>query len=181
LKWPAWIAGVLAAVATPIPQSQIGYTTMVYWLPVYLAGAGLGYWHHERMERLPLCRHKWMYALCAAALAAMALLRPLGSAFHYLYWLPAALILWVLGDGLSGAGKLAWWMKASFYLYSSHMVVQHYAVEIYLRLFGTGTVSYLLCHVLLPCVCAAVALLGAAIVRKLMPRVFELFTGMRSY
>ena len=180
LKWPALVAAVLAVTAVYIPRLGARYETMVYWLPVYLAGAYTAYWHRERFERIPQCSKGWMYPLLAILLLVMAYLRPLFSWMHYAYWLPAALILWVLADGLASRRKCPWWAGCSFYLYCSHMVVEHYAVELYLRTLGTGTVSYLLCHVLLPCLCAAIALLGAAIVRKLLPGIFRLFTGMRS-
>lgn len=179
LQWPALIAAILAAVCAFIPQTGAAYETMVYWLPVYLAGAYMGFRHRDRFERVPLCSKGRMYPLCAGALLGMAYLRPLIPWMQYAYWLPAALILWVLADGMAASRKCPWWAGCSFYLYCSHMVAEHYAVEIYLRILGTGTVSYLLCHVLLPCLCAAIALLGAVIVRKLLPGVFRLFTGMR--
>jgi len=180
LKWPAGVAAVLAVAAVYLPQLDAKYETMVYWLPVYLAGAYTGYWRRERFERIPQCSRWWMYPLLAALLLIMAYLRPLIPGAHYAYWLPAALILWVLADGLAAKRPCPWWAGCSFYLYCCHMVAEHYAVEIYLRTLGTGTASYLMCHVLLPCLCAAIALLGAAIVRRLLPGVFRLFTGMRS-
>ena len=39
LKWPALVAAVLAVTAVYIPRLGARYETMVYWLPVYLAGA----------------------------------------------------------------------------------------------------------------------------------------------
>lgn len=179
-KWPAWIAAVLCVIAVYIPSLGAVYETMVYWLPVYLAGAYAGYWYHERFERLPQCSRKWMYAAVAALWLLLAWIRPLASWLHYAYWLPAALVLWVLADALASKKPCPWWAGCSFYLYCSHMVAEHYAVEIYLRTLGTGTIPYLLCHVLLPTLCAAIALIGAAFVRKWLPGVFRLFTGMRS-
>ena len=180
LKWPALIAAVLAFASVYLWPESFCYETMVYWLPVYLAGAYIGCWRRERFERLPQCRRRWMYPVLGAVWLALAFLRPHISWMHYAYWLPAALILWVLADGMASRRPCPWWAGCSFYLYCSHMVVEHYAVEIYLRVLGTGTASYLLCHVLLPCLCAGIALLGAAIVRKILPGAFRLFTGMRS-
>ena len=179
-KWPAWMAAILCAAAVYIPPLGAVYETMVYWLPVYLAGAYTAYWHRDRFERLPQLRRKWMYAAALAAWLALAWIRPLAAWAHYLYWLPAALLLWMLADGLAARRPCPWWAGCSFYLYCCHMVVEHYAVEIYLRTLGTGVIPYLLSHILLPCLCAAIALAGAAVVRKLMPGVFRLFTGMRS-
>lgn len=177
-RWPALIAAVLAVVC--VYGFKARYETMIYWLPVYLAGAYTGYWRRERFEQIPQCRSPWIYAALGAALLVLAWIRPMISWLHYAYWLPAALIMWVLADALTVFRRCPWWAGCSFYLYCAHMVVEHYAVEIYLRTLGTGTVSYLLCHLLLPGLCAAIALLGAAIVRRFLPGIFRLFTGMRS-
>lgn len=178
-RWPAIAAAVLSAAAVCIPQLGISYYSMLFWLPVYLMGAYIGYWHRERFERTPAAKTPWRYASAAILLLAWAALRPLGHQLHYLYWIPAPLCLWLLADGLLVVQKRYWWMESSFYLYCSHMVVEHYAVRLYQRTMGPGTFSYVLGNLLLPCLCAAIALIGAAIVRKLLPNVYEVFTGMR--
>ena len=178
-RWPALVLGVGAAAAVCVASLEIAYESMIYWLPVYLMGAYAGRHRRALMERVPLFSRRLPYALCAAVWAGWALLRPLGHAIHYLYWLPAPLLLWTLADGFASWPAPPWWIRASFYLYGSHLVVEHYAVELYLRTMGTSDISFALGNVLLPCLCAAVALVCGAVVRRLLPGVYALFTGAR--
>ena len=178
-RWPAWIAAGCALAAVCLPGIDVPYESMIYWTPVYLMGACTGARHTARFERLPLCRRRWLYPACAALLAGLAAIRSWGHAAHYLFWIPAPLLMWVLADGLALIPRRPWWAECSFYLYCSHMVVEHYAVRLYEETIGTGKTAFVLSNVLLPCLCALLALLCGTIVRKLAPRLFALFTGMR--
>lgn len=180
-KWPAWVCGIAAMIATCIKPLGIAYETMIYWLPVYLLGAMIGYWHRAWFEREPFCSCKGGWAAALAVLGVWAAVRPLGHQVHYLYWIPAPLLMWVLADGFLRLRRHPWWLNASFYLYCVHMIVQHYAVRLYQRTMGGGAVSFALSNVLLPCLCAAMALLGAAAVRAVLPGIYDLFTGKRRY
>ena len=179
LKWPAWIAGLTAMVATAIPACRVNYYTMIYWLPSYLMGAYAAYWHKERFERVPQVNSWWKYAACCAVILVLNALRPLHHALHYLFWIPIPLLMWALADGFARLPKLPWWAGTSFLLFMAHLVVESYAVKIYLKIFGTGTVGFVLGNVLMPCLTAAIVLIGAAIVRKLCPKLYALATGMR--
>lgn len=179
IRWPAWIAGTVAMVAVCIPQLGIPYESILYWLPVYLMGALIGHYHNKAFERVPFCGCGWIYAATGGMLCILAYIRPMGHAVHYLYWIPAPMLMWILADVFLRLKKNHWWLNTSFYLYCVHMITQHYAVKLYLLLFGKGTVSFAASNILLPCLCAALSLLGGAVVRFLLPDVFAVFTGMR--
>lgn len=178
-RWPAIAAMVLSAVAVCVPQTGIRYETMLYWVPVYGLGAYIGFWHRERFERFPFAGRPWQYGLAAAVVLGLAALRPLGHQAHYLYWIPVPLCLWVLADGFGRLKRHFWWMDASFYLYCSHMIVEYAAVKLYQLAAGPGTLSAVLGNVLLPCLCAAIALTAGAVVRRLLPGIWGLLTGTR--
>ena len=178
-KWPALLGASICLILVCIPQLAIHYSTMVYWAPVYVLGAYIGYWHRERFERMPDGTKRWKYPLAAAVLIGSCLLRHSGHQLHYLFWIPAPLLLWTLADGFVRIGKLPWWVDTSFYLYCCHLVVEPYAVGLYQKVLGTGTVSFVLSGLLLPLFCAGLCLIGAAIVRKICPWVYAVFTGMR--
>lgn len=178
-KWPALLGGLICLTAVCIPQTNIHYSTMVYWAPVYVLGAYTGYWHREAFERMPDGTRRWRAPLAVVLLLLLCLLRPTSHQAHYLFWLPAPLLLWTMADGFVKLHRLPWWVDTSFYLYCCHLVMEPYAVALYRRALGTGTAAFVLSGVLLPLLCAALCLAGAAVVRKLCPWLYALFTGMR--
>lgn len=178
-KWPAWIAGVGSLALVLLPGVEIGYYTMIYWMPVYLMGAYIAYWHKERFERVPQVNAGWKYAACAAAILLLNAVRPLHYALHYLFWLPVPLLMWALADGFARFPKLPWWAGTSFWLFVTHLLAEPFAVKLYLRVFGTGTVAFVLGNALLPLLTAAMTLACAAAARKICPRLYAFSTGMR--
>jgi len=178
-RWPAWIAAIASSVMSCIPACHISYYTIPHWLPVYLMGAYLAYWHKERFEKRPQLRSVWGYVLCAVTLIVLTLLRQTGHAAYYLFWVAAPLLMWILADVFPTARPLPWWMHTSFFLFVSHLVVESYAVAIYQKIMGTGTGAFLLSHLLLPCLCAALCLVCAAILRRVCPWLYALLTGLR--
>lgn len=179
-KWPAWVAFAASLMLSSLPSVGVPYTSVVHWLPMYLMGAYLACHHRERLERVPFLPRRWLYPVAALALLALAWLRSLGYWAHYLYWLPAPLILWALADGAAKLPSPPWWIGASFYLFCSHLLVERYAVRLYLGVLGNGTASFLLGNLMLPALCATIALLAGALIRTLAPRLFALFTGDRA-
>ena len=175
-KWPAIVLFVAALVAATL--GWVPYSCTVYWIPHYLMGAWVGV--HARETLQGARRPRWTRLAAAALLVGLAACRPLEGALHYLYWLPAPALMWLLTDGFASDKPLPWWVGASFYLYCSHLLVERYAVRLYLAVMGRGTVAFLLGNALLPLLCAAIALLAGAAVRKLLPGVYAAFTGGRA-
>ncbi len=173
-KLPACILGVLCTVLSAM--GLVEYASIPYWIPHYLMGAWIGMYHRRQVEAV--VPRRW-FLPAGLILAALAVFRPQEGSLHYLYWLPAPALLWMLTDILPGQKPLPWWMNTSFFLYCSHLLTERYAVKLYLFLMGQGTLAFLLSNILLPCICAAMALAGGAIVRKLLPQVFGWFTGWR--
>lgn len=178
-RWPAIAAMVLSAAAVCIPQLGVRYESMLYWVPVYVLGAYIAYWHKDRFERMPFAGRPWHYVLAAGLLLALAAVRPITHQTHYLYWLPAPLLLWTLADAFGLMKRHFWWLDASFYLYCSHMIVEYIAVKLYQTVFGPGTASAVAGNVLIPALCAAIALATGAVVRRFLPGIWSLFTGSR--
>lgn len=47
---------------------KAGYATCRYWLPVYMLGAYIGYWHHDRVFDVKETKIKYMNIAAAVAL-----------------------------------------------------------------------------------------------------------------
>ena len=185
----AWVAGrawrvllvmIVCNVLYYLPQLPVPYETILHWTPVYVLGAYIGAKRTEWMENAPLWRSPLLRACCAAALLGLALIRLYWDGVQYLAWQATPFLLWGLTGGLGSLPKAPWWIKASFTLYCSHMLFEHYAVKLYTLALGAGPVSYVAAHALLPVFCAFLTLIGAAVFRRLLPRLYRLATGERA-
>jgi surface polysaccharide O-acyltransferase-like enzyme len=177
--WPAALAFAAALVLNLWKPFPIPYASMLFWLPCYLLGAYLGSRHGSQVFRAPLVPRRWFYPAALAGFAALFALTYAGEAPYYVYWQLAPLCLWVLADPLSTLPAPPWWAAASFYLFCSHLLLERYAAKLYVLALGTGTASFLLANVLLPCLCTWMALLFAALLRRFLPALYGVLTGGR--
>ena len=179
-KWPAILAALIALTLNLIPGMGIRYASMLFWLPCYLTGAYVGYHHTAWFQQTPIFPKKRSYLPVTVVWLLLIYMGLLNDSAHYLYWQLAPIPAWILADVLIKLPKARWWVDASFYLFASHLLFESYIVKIYQHVLGTGTLAFVAANVLLPCLCAAVALLCAAPVRAWLPRVYAFFTGGRS-
>ena len=178
-KWPAIVAGLASLLLRYSGWVPVPYASMLFWLPCYLTGAYLGYHACERMFTVPFVRRRWHYGVAALLFAGLFGLARAFDSLYYLYWQFTPLLVWVLADPLAALPRPAWWVNASFYLFCSHLLFEHYAVRLYQAVFGLGNISFAMANVLLPLLCAALALLCAAVVRKVAPSLYQWITGGR--
>lgn len=180
-RWPALLlgAGCTALAVLPCFQGWVVYESPLYWLPVFLLGCWAGSEGFPHMEKCPEGKHWWVYMAAALLLLSLGWLRRVHSVFYYAFWIVSPLLGWVLGDGLSKLPTPPWWVNASFFLYCCHMLVERYAVRIYLAVLGTGRKAFVLAHIALPLLTAALVLLMAALLRWLMPWAYRALTGAR--
>ncbi len=177
--FPALLLIVLALALNLLGLFPIAYASMLFWLPCYLMGAYLGYRHKSLMFRTPMFSRRRAYFVALMLFGLLFGLAPKGIAYYYVYWQFAPLCLWVLADPLAKLARPYWWVGASFYLFCSHLLFEHYAVRLYLLALGMGTASFLMANILLPCLCAAMVLAFGAALRLLLPRVYRIVTGGR--
>lgn len=177
--WPALLLIGAALALNLLGLFPIPYASLLFWLPCYLMGAYLGYRQKALVFRTPMFAQRWAYLVALALLGVLFWLAYTGSAFYYVYWQFAPLCLWVLADPLAKLPRPYWWVGASFYLFCAHLLFEHYAVRLYQLALGTETAAFLLANILLPCLCAAMALALGALLRLVLPSVYRLVTGGR--
>jgi hypothetical protein len=181
LRWPALALMILCPVLVLAPGmgAWIPFESIVYWLPPFLLGCWVGMEKMPQMEKYPVSRKWWVYALCLLLFLLTGWLRRVSDLFYYSFWSTAPFLLWVLADSLAGLPSPPWWVNASFFMYCCHMLVERYAVKVHLFLFGAGKKSFVLSHVSLPVITAVMVLVLAAVLRYALPGVYALITGLR--
>lgn len=178
-KWPALALAGLAAAISLWPEARVVYASPIFWLPCYLLGAYVGYHHDDWFTRVPSISKKPRYAAAAFLFAGLTALGLTGDAGRYAYWQLTPILLWPLADGLGRGPAPRWWVGETFYLFCAHLIFVPYALKLYRLALGAGTAAMVAANVLLPCLCAALAMVCAAPVRALLPRVFAVLTGGR--
>ncbi len=178
-RWPGLLLFAGALAIDLLPNVYIAYESPLYWLPVFLLGCYAGLNGMPYLEKQPQCTRWWGYVLAALLYMAWAWLRRVNSCLYDLFWLGAPLMLWVLADAFACLPKPVWWVQASFFLYCGHLLVERYAVRLFLAIAGQGRKAFLLGHVALPVLTAFLALLLAALLRWLIPWLYSGLTGLR--
>lgn len=179
-RWPALLMLVACPLMVLVPGEGvlIPFESIIYWLPPFLLGCWAGL-ELPRLEKTPVLKRRWMYVAVFLLFLLTGWLRRVNTFFYYSFWTTSPLLFWPLADLFVNLPKPPWWINATFFMYCCHMLLERYAVRLYLFLFGTGRKAFVLCHVLLPLICAALVLLLAWLLRRLLPGVYSVITGLR--
>lgn len=157
-----------------------GYSTLRYWLPIYMMGGYLGYWKKElifdqnKRFKFPIYI---IVVLLTIGIIGIAYFSDLGM---YICRMISPLFYWVLGDIFLTEKKPHWIIKQSFYIYCSQMIFSIIPQKIWLAVFGNGNVSAIFSNLGIPLILTFVLALSAAIFHKLLPRVYGVLTGNRA-
>ncbi len=157
-----------------------GYSTARYWLPIYLLGAYLGYWKKEEIFRMhTICNWKGI----AVALVGAIILWT--AAFYndygmYVCRMFSPICYWIIADMFLIDENPRWFMKQSFYYYSSQMIFSIVAQKVYIAIAGKGVYSAILSNVFIPALLMIVLCITAYIFNRLLPRTYNFLTGGRS-
>lgn len=157
---------------------DVGYSTIQYWLPVYLMGAVLGFYYEKSfcsyIKEEKVCL--FVGGLCMFVLIIMA---KKNSVIYYFYRLVAPVLLWIIFDFFKKFPELKWWMKCTVFYYGMHIVVISSVAKGYRRLVGTNTFLLIMANMVIPIVCIFIMVCMAAVIRKGFPPLWGLMTGGR--
>lgn len=176
-KWPAVLLFIMSVTLYMIPAVGLLHESTTNWLSVYLFGAMVGRYGWDRFTRIPFGGKRWASPAALVLLIVMAAFLPLPPPFDYLERFLYLLLMWIAADLFCYIPIQPWWAHTSFWLYCTHMIMEHYAVKLYGMLFGQGTLAFALGNWLLPLLCAVLCLIPAALLRK--TRLYALLTGGR--
>lgn len=156
---------------------DVGYSTVFYWLPVYLLGALTGV-HYDRA----FCEYRAKSTQWCLALVSLAVLIYGASESRYVYYIYrffAPLLLWVIFDGFSTLPNPKWWVRCTIFYYGTHILVISPVAKVYKLLARTNGIMLILSNALVPLMCISILACLAFLLRKFTPTLWSLLLGNR--
>ena len=98
----------------------------------------------------------------------------------YVFRMLAPICIWAIADVLAIKKTPKFWMTQSFFLYCSQLLVCGLVSKIYIRIMGTGFVSAILAHAIIPIMVLLTLLAPLYILHKVAPKVYAVLSGGRS-
>ena len=87
--------------------------------------------------------------------------------------------VWFALDVLPLNRQYPWWMKITFFTYVSHDIFLEAYEKIVFVLFGNRTIFALLDYIFVPCAVFCTLIIIAAFLRRYLPTIWKMCTGMR--
>lgn len=157
----------------------VGYSSLRYWLPIYLLGAYLGYWKKsEIFEKAPKPNylHIGVSIILLLCVVTFAYLSDLGM---YICRMISPLFYWVIGDVFLVDKTPFWGEKQSFFIYCTQMIFSIVAQKIWIFIFGNQSISAIFSNVGIPMILLFIIELVAYVFYKTAPKLYALLTGGR--
>lgn len=157
---------------------EVGYSTMMYWLPIYMFGAYIGFYHHDKFFSPHFTNLKGrLFALAAFVL--LVCLAYFNNYLLYVLRMLAPICIWAIADVFAVDRKPNFWMTQSFFLYCAQCLVTSIASKIYIKILGTGTLSAVLAHFIIPFIMLAIIQVFMYILHEFIPKLYKILSGGR--
>lgn len=170
---------VLSLILHLIIGVDVGYSTIQYWLPMYLMGAVLGLHYEKRFCQEK--KHKGVIALVGIAALSLLIIGAAQNRYlYYFYRLLAPILLWQIFDCFSALPEPKWWIKCTVFYYGLHILVISPIAKGYSLIFGSSIIMQILANVAVPIICIGVLGCVAAVIRKVFPTIWRILIGGRT-
>lgn len=157
-----------------------GYSSVRYWLPIYMIGAYLSHWYGQQVLAPRTVtggiKGYLLLALVQILLIIFAMYSDLGL---YVCRMVSPICFWGLTDMFAINSKPLWWMKQSFYYYSAQMIFSGVAQKIYTTIFGIEYFSAILANFVLPLILLTILIMTAYGLRFVCRPAWKILTGGR--
>lgn len=156
-----------------------GYSTILYWLPIYMCGAVIARNYENIFFNGKLVKNKWAQLVSLVLLIAAVYISSLNDNIYYLYRIIFPVLIWIVLDCFSLLPNPKWWVKCTIFYYGMHVMLVSFVGKIYHGILGGNLVIQLMSNILVPLGCLIIMIIMAAIIKKLMPPVWNILTGSR--
>ena len=157
---------------------ETGYSSVRYWLPIYMLGAYLSYWYSEFMF-LTKKYSKTSIILAFACQSFLIFMANYSILNLYLCRMISPLLFWVIFDAFKINVEPKWILKQSFYFYCSQMIFSVFAQKIYIAILGRGCISAVFANIGIPLILFILLSVSAKILYRYFNPVWKILTGNR--
>lgn len=182
-KWSVLMVPALAGLNVFLPT---GYTTGLFWLPLYLLGAWAGIYLREEVEgnqgvqkRMKSLRMRGGVVCAVVILIFYGLLFFESRGQYYLYRMCSGIMVVLLFLYMPWRGAPPRWLQHSFYVYCVHACILGISTQGFSRLFGQNGVMLSVGYVFSAAMTYAVAVASAQLLKQFAPHMYALLTGGR--
>lgn len=151
-KAVAIAAIVISGVVQIIRGADVGYSTIFYWMPIYLMGAVVAQYDIELF-----CDETkstmWRQLIAAGSLLILILLAKENDEVMYLYRVLSPVLIWECSTILTELPKPKWWINCTVFYYGMHILVTRIAQKIYMPVGRLGSIFPLLGTFVIPLIC----------------------------
>lgn len=156
-----------------------GYSSVRYWLPIYIFGAFLGHYFSEYILEPRHFSSEWQYIVIGLLIIIFVLLGSINDYCLYICRMVVPFLFWIVADIFASSKKPQLWMKQSFFYYCTQLLVTSPISKIYIRVFGNGKLSALLAHIVIPLMMLLCLILLFYVLKKISPKLMTILTGRR--
>lgn len=177
-----WIVTGASFVINITLTYNIGYSHFYYWLPVYLLGAYLGYYHENEFFSLPRKDKNYLLVMLMAGMLFLLLcmIGLIDNRCLYIARCGTPILMWILSDIMKRADREPpWWCHISFFIYCSQLLLCSVIRGIYIRVLGNGSIQLLAAVVITTTALVFVQILVAYIMKRYLPILWRVLTGTR--
>ena len=158
-----------------------GYATCRYWLPVYMLGAYIGYWYHDRVFDIKETKIKYTNIVAAVVLQIALFIWAMNNNYGlFVCRMLSPIFYWIIADIFLNLRHPLWVMKQSFFYYCTQMIFSIFAQKIYLVIFGKSAISAIVSNVGIPFILILILMFVAFAFYKVWPKGYAFLTGGRT-
>lgn len=159
-----------------------GYSSIRYWLPIYMFGAYLGYWKNDKIFKK---NSKININITHISVAIFILLGLIAFAYvsdygMYICRMISPLCYWKIGDVFLTNKSPHWIEKQSFFIYCTQMIFSVFAQKIWILIFGNQSLSAIFSNIGIPIILLFIIGIVAYLFHKIAPRFYGFLTGGRN-
>ncbi|MEG0229364.1 MAG: acyltransferase [Oscillospiraceae bacterium] len=187
IRWSKFSILLLPVFAIIALVFKIGYTNILFWMPIYLLGAYVVVFEKQHIEvnGIISSNKKLRISLLIINILAIILIYIFGIIFkdnYYLYYLYRVLsvvsIIWLFMQ-INWKNSPPKNMQNSFFTYCSHACIVGISTKIVSQLFNNNFISMIAGYFISIAITIGISILIAEILKRYLPRVYAILIGGR--
>lgn len=157
-----------------------GYSSIRYWLPIYMLGAYLGYWKNDEFFKKTSKSKDTHISIAIFILIGLIAFAYVSDYGMYICRMISPLCYWKIGDIFLTDKSPYWIEKQSFFIYCIQMIFSVFAQKIWILTFGNQPLSAIFSNIGIPIMLLFIIAIVAYLFYKIAPKFYGFLTGGRN-